>query len=65
MAKDVTKLIREIKSWPGWRVEDRGRSFMVYPADKAHGPITIHKTPSDHRWLHNTTAQLRRAGGPI
>ena len=63
--KDVTKLIRQIRDWPGWRVEEATRGYVVYPPDKTKRPIAIHKTPSDHRWRANTIADLRRAGGPI
>lgn len=63
--KEVTKLIRQVQSWPGWRVEDRARGYAVFPPDMSERPITIHKTPSDHRWRANTIANLRRAGGPI
>jgi hypothetical protein len=65
MNKEVEELISTVKSWKGWRVEDRKKGYLVFPPDKAHQPIPIHRTPSGHRWKANTVAKLRRAGGPI
>jgi hypothetical protein len=64
-SKEVIQLIRQIRRWPGWRVEEVSKGFMVYPPDKTRAPIAIHKTPSDYRHLKNTLALLRAAGAPI
>jgi hypothetical protein len=61
----VTKLIKAIEKWPGWRVENAAKGFRVYPPDKSKAPITIHKTPSDNRWKKNLISELRRAGAPL
>lgn len=66
--KDLKALLRSIRrddGWTGWTSKDTRKGIMIYPADKAHDPITIHKTPSDHRAWANTVAHLRRAGAPI
>jgi hypothetical protein len=61
----VKDLIRQIQAWEGWRVEVTKSGWVAYPPSKAHRPIHIHKTPSDHRWHKNIVADLRRAGGQI
>jgi hypothetical protein len=63
--KEVTKLIRQIRKWPGWRIEDRTKGYLVFPADKSKAPIPIHKTPSSKRYLANKIGELRRAGAPL
>jgi len=65
MHKDIKALVAKLQDRelnPGWRVEDRTKHLMAFPADKAHGPITIPLTPSDRRSILNTRAALRRAG---
>lgn len=63
--KEVAELIRQIRSWPGWRIEERRKGYLVFPPDPEARAISIHKTPSDRRWRKNTVASLRRAGAPI
>lgn len=63
--KEVTKLIRQIEQWPGWRVEQVKAGWMAYPPDRNKPGVLIHGTPSDHRAWRNTIARLRRSGGPI
>lgn len=58
--KEVKKLVKQLQQ-QGWRVEERGNRFMAYSPDGVT-IVSIHKTPSDHRWLRNTIAQLRQGG---
>lgn len=64
MNKEVAELLRQIRSWPGWRVKETKKGWLVLPPD-SEAVIVLHKTPSDGRWRANTIAQLRRAGAPI
>jgi hypothetical protein len=61
----IEKLVRDAERWVGWRVAKTKRGWVLYPANKSFGPITLHKTPSDHRAWKNTLARLRRAGAPV
>jgi hypothetical protein len=63
--KRVKQLVRQIESWPAWRLVYGNGHYTAYPPDKAFPPITFASTPSDHRWYENTIHRLRRAGGPI
>jgi hypothetical protein len=63
--KDIDKLLREIERLPGWRVEKGTKHRVVYPPDKAHPPIRVPGSASDHRSYLNLRAQLRRAGAPV
>jgi len=49
MANEVKELVRQIAGWPGWRVEESSKGFVVYPPDKDKTPVTIHRTESDRR----------------
>jgi len=63
--KDVARLVREARSWAGWRVEETKKGWMLYPPDKALSGVLIHRTPSDWRWWRNTLGELRRRGAPV
>lgn len=63
--KEVDDLLRRVSALPGWRVERTSMGFAIFPPDKAHQRITLHTTPSDHRWKANATAALRRAGASL
>ncbi len=63
--KEVEKLIRQVRQWNGWRVKESANGYVIYPPDKTQAPVSVHKTPSDHRWRANVIARLRRAGGPL
>ena len=65
MDKATKQLIEAIASWEGWRIEEIKSGWMVYPPDKTQSPVTIHKTPSDHRAIRNTKSLLRKRGAPI
>ncbi len=64
-SKEVRSLIKAAEGWPGWRVEQTKKGWMLYPPDKALSPVLIHGTESDHRALQNTRARLRKAGAPV
>jgi hypothetical protein len=63
--KDIKKLVNEAQHWPGWRVVEVTKGWMIYPPDKSLPPINVHRTPSDHRAWQNTISRLRRAGAPV
>jgi hypothetical protein len=63
--KRVAELVKLIRSWDGWRLEETGKAWVAYPPDRALPAVNFHKTPSDQRWYANTVARLRRSGGPI
>ncbi len=56
---DFPKLLRELRK-QGFRVEDVGRRYKVYPRNEALPMVTLPKTPS--RGLANIVATLRRSG---
>jgi hypothetical protein len=63
-SKEVNEMIDQVAD-QGWRIEDGGSAIKLWPADKSKGMVTVHKTPSDHRAVKNTRAQIRRAGGNV
>ncbi len=44
-----------------WRVKDRGDKVLLFSPDR-QTIVTLHCTPSDHRWLQNAYRDLRRGG---
>lgn len=63
--KEIEKLVKEIRTWSGWRVEDGTKAYKVFPADKTKGVIMVHRTPSGSRYIANKKAELKRAGAPL
>ncbi len=63
--REVKDLIADCVTWPGWRVEEVKKGWMIYPPDKRLPAIAVHKTPSDHRAWKNTLSRLRRSGAPL
>lgn len=63
--REIKDLIAEAQKWPGWRVEEMKKGWMIYPPDKSLPGIAVHKTPSDYRAWKNTLGRLRRSGAPI
>lgn len=59
--KNDTKKLVEKAARQGWRVDDRGSRWLLFSPDGVT-IVTIHKTPSDHRTIANTVAQLRKGG---
>ena len=58
--KDVQDLVAEAAD-QGWRVKDRGDKVLLFSPD-GQTIVTLHWTPSDHRWLQNAYRDLRRGG---
>lgn len=62
MKKDLKKIFKALED-QGWRIDRRGKHVKCKPPS---GPIvTVPSTPSDHRSLLNSRAQLRRAGAVL
>ncbi|MCZ4326752.1 hypothetical protein [Brachybacterium paraconglomeratum] len=61
MDKDLKKLRKLLES-QGARIVEKKSGWMVYPPDPGRPGVMIHLTSSDHRWLKNTRAELRRSG---
>lgn len=59
--RETTELIKRIKR-AGWRVQESTDGWMVFPADKSHSPVSVHKTPSSIRTIKHLQAQLKRRG---
>lgn len=59
--KELKKLFQQIEA-QGGRIKPTRNGFMVYPPTPDGRLVAIHKTPSDHRAMKNTRAELRRAG---
>lgn len=60
--KKIDDLLREIDALAGWRTgRTRNNHYILYPPD---GQSLIHfpSTPSDHRWMKNLRAEIRKAG---
>jgi hypothetical protein len=64
MANEVKKLVRQRVRWPGWRVEEPSKGFVVYLPDKDVAPVTIHTIESDRRAIANAIERLRQRGAP-
>lgn len=58
--KDVQDLVAEAAD-QGWRVKERGDKVLLFSPD-GQTIVTLHLTPSDHRWLQNAYRDLRRGG---
>jgi len=63
--KKITRLIAEARKWPGWRVEDTRKGWMLYPPDKTQSGVLIHGTPGDRRAWANTVSLLCKRGAPV
>lgn len=46
----------------GFRVKRTKSGFVTYAQDPEGPTVGWHTTPSDWRWLRNTTAELRKIG---
>ena len=60
LKKDMRRLVEKAER-QGWRIDDRGKLWLCKSPDGTM-IVTVHKTPSDQRALHNTIARLRRGG---
>lgn len=61
MASEWTKVLKAAGE-QGWRVESTKKGFRLLPPDPSKSAVAIHRTPSDHRAMKNTIAQMRRSG---
>lgn len=61
--REVTRLI-DAAVEAGCRIHHQGRKHVVL-ATPAGGLVTVSRTPSDHRAIHNMRADLRRNGVPL
>lgn len=61
MDKSVKALIHEAEA-QGFRVKPIKKGWLLYPPDKSHGPVTIHKTPSARNWRKAAVALLVARG---
>ncbi len=58
--KDVKRLVGEAAR-QGWEVVERGDKVLLRSPD-GHSLVTLHWTPSDHRWRENAYRDLRQGG---
>ncbi len=58
--RDVQDLVAETVE-QGWRADDRGSKVLLFSPD-GQTIVTLHWTPSDHRWRQNAYRDLRRGG---
>lgn len=59
--KEIRKLLKSLEA-QGWRVEQlKSGHYRAYAPDGV-GIVHIPGTPSDHRSIRNTLAQLRQHG---
>ena len=66
MEKEARRLIKEVRGWPGWRVEKCADGYKCYPPNGTR-PIPIHTSKGfmSERGKANTIAQLRRGNRPV
>ena len=58
-AKRVRKLLDYVED-QGWRVEATADGYALYSPNRAHSPVHIHKTSSDHRAIQKIRTDLRK-----
>lgn len=63
--KDMSKLLAEVDSWEGWRVEDTNGGWRVYPPNGATPFTVTHGPRNPWRQRKNVISKIRRAGGPL
>ena len=61
MNREIKDLLRDARE-RGWAVGLTKRGFWVAPPDDTNDRVFFHGTPSDHRAIKNTLAELRRRG---
>lgn len=64
MEKDLRKIVKRLEK-QGWRVEHGKTHTKLFPPDKTKPIVVVPNTPSDHRSLRNSIAQIRRSGGDV
>jgi hypothetical protein len=60
MADTPERLVRKAEK-QGWRVRETKSGWMLFSPDGVT-KVSVHKTPSDHRWHRNTIRDLRKGG---
>jgi hypothetical protein len=58
--KEVQRVVDEALA-QGWEADDRGSKVVLFAPD-GRSMVTLHWTPSDHRWRQNAYRDLRRGG---
>lgn len=61
MNKDFKKLLKEAER-QGWRVEEGGKNYVLWPPDRTQSMVTVAKTASDVRALQNTIGRMKQRG---
>lgn len=61
MNKDFKKLLKEAER-QGWRVEEGGKNYLLWPPDKSQSMVTVAKTASDVKAIHNTIGRMKQRG---
>lgn len=62
--KEYQEVIDELVGNQGWRRSDTGGGYpKLWPSDGVSRPISVPRTPSDHRSFKNWISQIRNAGG--
>lgn len=46
----------------GWRIKKTKTGWLLIPPDPSKPAVTLHRTPSDHRWDRNALSRLRKSG---
>lgn len=54
--------VRQSALEQGWSEESIKKGLRLVPPDSSKPMVVLHRTPSDHRALKNTIAQMRRSG---
>lgn len=60
--RDVVKYLIDNEGWSYTRAQGAGYP-KLWPADAAHPPVKVPKTPSSQRTYINWLAEIRRKGG--
>jgi len=59
-SKQIRDLLKEAER-QGWTVDERRKGYLLKSPDGVT-MVSLHKTPSDHRWLQNTLREMRKGG---
>ena len=58
---DHQEIIKAAKQ-QGWRVVGTKGGWLLFPPDKTFSAVSLHETPSDHRWIKNFRREMERRG---
>lgn len=45
-----------------WTVKETKSGWQLIPPDQTKPIVTLHRTPSDHRWYRNAVSRLKKSG---